>query len=521
MVSFIPRADCDYAYDYPQIFRDIATKRREELPTLRALILKDLFFITYFILEVPIANHPFVVNACKEVQQGSDNFTLDVWARGLFKSTIITIAETIQYILTDPERTTGIFSATRPLAKKFLTSIKDTFEKREILHRCFPEIVYANPRSEALLWSLDEGLYMKRNTTRKEPTVSAHGLIEGMPTGAHYERRIYDDIICEDHGRSVDQMEKIKDKFDSSQNLGTIGGRHRVIGTFYHHEDPLCFIRDKKNLVTGEPLYEMRKKPATHDGTRTGKPVFLSQEQLDALKGDRTFNCQQLLDPSPMGDRAYTGDMIHPIEDKFIPRRLFEIMLIDQAGDNADAKGDPWAIVLLGIAPESDDWGVSKLYIKDLVIDTMRQAESTAAIVQMYLRGGLVRAIGVEKVGLSTTEVHIANALKGYGRRISEKHRNLQLLKPEGRPKSARVTGALDWPLLNSKVYYSTSIADRYIDKLKTELNGFPNCSYHALDALGYYPDMLRDRKYDQRVSQVKVRQLFKSRQPVRSRTGY
>jgi hypothetical protein len=523
MINFKPREDCKYQHNYVQIFRDIYKQRLPKIETYRALILNDLFFIVYFVMEIQIANHPFVVAACKEVEEGPNDFTLDVWAREHFKSTIITIAETIQFVLKNPDLAVGIFSAVRPLAKKFLTSIKDIFERRKMLHVCFPDIVYAEPKKEALLWSLDEGLYLRRNTTRKEPSVSAWGLVEGMPTGAHFDRRVYDDVVVEDFAESIEVMEKVKKKFDSSQNLGTDGGTHRVVGTYYHHADPLCYVRDKRKVNSQQTKYLERKKPATDTGEANGSPVFLSQKRLDALKGDRTFNCQQLLNPTPEGDRNYDRNMLHPIAPMLIPKRLYNIMIIDQAGDNVEAKGDPWAIVLLGIGQASDDYGQSDIYIKDLVIDQMRQTESTEAIVQMYLKGGIVRRLGVEKVSLSTTEYHITTALKAFGRRLSLTNGNLILLSPKGRSKNGRVVSAMDWPLLNGKVHYSTDIPDRYIRKAKDELDGFPYCSYHFLDAMGYFPDMMdkvrRSPRYD---FERKATELYyKPYKPVNSMTGY
>ncbi|PIW33319.1 MAG: hypothetical protein COW28_04135, partial [bacterium (Candidatus Ratteibacteria) CG15_BIG_FIL_POST_REV_8_21_14_020_41_12] len=64
--------------------------------------------------------------------------------------------------------------------------------------KAFPDVVWRNPKRDAPLWSLDEGLVFKRKTNRKEPTISAWGLTEGMPTGLHFERRVYDDIVTED-----------------------------------------------------------------------------------------------------------------------------------------------------------------------------------------------------------------------------------------------------------------------------------------------------------------------------------
>ena len=132
---------------------------------------------------------------------------------------------------------------------------------------------------EAPLWSLDEGIILNRTTNRKEPTIGAYGLIEGMPTALHFERRIYDDIVTQDIGDSVDEMEKVKRRFDNSQNLKTLTtGLHRVVGTYYHHNDPLVYIKGKQTF-DGVPRYAVRFKPATHNGEANGRPVLMSQDR--------------------------------------------------------------------------------------------------------------------------------------------------------------------------------------------------------------------------------------------------
>jgi hypothetical protein len=60
---------------------------------------------------------------------------LDVWARFHWKSNIKTLANTIRYILNDPEVTTAIFSHTRPIAKGFLSQIQREIKFNELLKK--------------------------------------------------------------------------------------------------------------------------------------------------------------------------------------------------------------------------------------------------------------------------------------------------------------------------------------------------------------------------------------------------
>lgn len=532
-VDFEPRADCRYRFDYQMIVDKIASEEWNEHAAFRELISKDLFFIVSFIMKIPqhLSNNPFVVGACNDILDGPKDYTLDVWAREHFKSSIITIAETIQYQLLNPNSATAIFSYVRPVAKLFLGSIKDIFQKSQMLKTCFPDVCWDDPEKEAPLWSLDGGLVLRRETSRKEPSVSSWGLTEGMPTGGHYERRVYDDISTEDMKDSVDMMEKVKDKFDSSQNLGTDAGHHRVIGTYYHHADPLTHI---KGIVMpdGEPKYFYRLKPGSDDGTATGKPVFLSQKRWDDLRLTRTFNCQQLCDPSPLSEMKLNPDFLLPIERRLIPKDVYRFMLVDQAGDLASAKAksgqslDSWAFGVVAVEPFTDDIGQSRVFIEDLYVSPLSESEAIDLIVRMYIKSGMIMRIGVEKVGLSTTHTHIASALKAQGRHVSfDKGGNGILLHPLGQGtkgggwKRKMIESALAWPLNNGKIFYSTAVPSNFIERLRIEMRNFPVWHDDVMNMLAYlYSQVLKDFQFGlaEEVEGEQKKQRYAQSQPVR-----
>ena len=261
MIDFIPHPEiampncfdsaihkAEYKYNYTDIFGDMASGLLPKRGTYRSLILNDLFFIVHFVMGIKIANHPFVVNRCQDLENGVKDKTLDVWAREHFKSVIITQAETIQNILKNPEECHVIFSYKKPKAEDFLSSIKQTLET-EFLRSVFDDVLYANPHAQSPSWSLQNGITVKRTSqSRKEKTVEAYGVVEGMPTGGHWERRIYDDIETADLARNPDQLQYLIQQYELSRNLGTMDGRERVIGTFYSHFGLLTYLRDKVDI---------------------------------------------------------------------------------------------------------------------------------------------------------------------------------------------------------------------------------------------------------------------------------
>jgi len=496
-----------YKHHYVNIFRDMANGVIPQLGAWRSLILNDLWAIVFFVMGIEKANHPFVVNRCRMVENGPKDKTLDVWAREHWKSVILTQAETIQEILKNPEICHVIFSYKKPKAEDFLSAIKQTLET-EFLKTVFPDILYTKPETQSPSWSLQGGITVRRKaSSRKERTVEAYGLVEGMPTGSHFDRRIYDDAETFDLAKNPEQLSSLIQAYEMSRNLGVIGGTERVIGTFYSHFGLLTHLRDKVD-IHGEKVFKTRIIPATKDGTRDGVPVYLTQAQLDEKKMDATFQSQQLCNPTPESELKLDFRLLKSIEPKLIPRNVVKFMVIDQAGGDETGKKstDLWSYACIGVEPCIDEVGQSNVYILDLEATKMSHSEGIDGIVRMYLRNGVIDQVGVEKVGLSSTEMHITNALRARGRRVSLESGNLKMLKPAGRSKILRIEMALQWPLNNGKLYYSTSIQQRYIDVLAEEMGKFPFHHVDILDCIAYVYDLIKVYRF------VDARDLYDER---------
>jgi hypothetical protein len=492
-VEWTPLPDLVYLYDYFGAVDQIASGQETEMRMYRMLLSEDLFFLLYFGLGIKKANHPFVVRACRQVNEGPKTQTLDLWAREHFKSTIITVGETLQDLMNNREQTTGIFSCVRPAAKAFLRSIKQVLEKNQFLKDMYPDVFWQDPQKEAPKWSEDEGLIVKRDASRPESSIEAWGLVEGMPTGKHFDKLVFDDVVTPDNTTTPEMMEKTIWAFDMAQNLGVDGGKVRVIGTHYNHRDLFVNLRNRKKS-DGTPAYKLRKKPATHDGTPNGKPVLLSQERLEMLRGTDTFFSQQLLDPTPQGARKLDSSRLIEIEPDKIPKRLFRFLPVDPAGDKAGL--DSWAMMVLGVEPFRDQLGASNVYILDAQISPFDMDKALEELVQMYCRAGKVLQLGVEKVGLSTAEIHIVNALRAKKKYLSEKDESLKLLRPSGREKHRRIEAALMWPLNNGKIHISRAIPFATRQRLKDEMDQFPYWHDDGLDALSYLYDMIQDYRF-------------------------
>jgi hypothetical protein len=257
----------------------------------------DRFFLLTVLLHRPDAIHPWLYERCREVEARPDG-CLDLWAREHYKSTIITFAGAIQENIRDPEITIGIFSHTKPTAKKFFTQIKEELETNRDLQRVYPDIFHESPKRDASRWSEDKGIVVKRTGNPKESTVEAHGLVDGQPTGAHFALRIYDDVVTLESVTSPEMVKKTTEAFHISDNLGARGAdgikRRWIVGTRYKFGDTYQDIIDRKSAF-------VRLYAATDNALPDGNPVFLTPQALAEIKRDQPsaiFAAQQLMNPA-------------------------------------------------------------------------------------------------------------------------------------------------------------------------------------------------------------------------------
>lgn len=522
--SFTPRNDCKYKFDYVTIARKLEnpdewlkllglppdsplkpTKEEVERNVYRSLVLNDLWFICYFILKIPTANHPFVVNLCREIESGPASMTLDILARGHWKTSILSIAETIQYHLKYPDRCTIVFSYKKGLAEVIMDSIRKAYEL-PFMFFLFPDVLYDNPESQSPSWSSLNGLVVKRNnTTRKEPTVYASGLVMGMAQGFHSERLIFDDFETEDMAGSPDVLEAVFSKFEMAQFLNTKSGNdvQRVIGTIYSHLGPIIKVKEKQK-IDKTPMYHTRIIPATEGGEFDGKPVFVSQEELDKLKTSKHYAMQYLCDPTPKELRKLNSDYLIEIEPELIPKTIIKFMTVDWAGDNKGSReGCSWAILVIGIDPKEEDMGANKNYLLDAAISPMSTSEAVETFTRMYMRNGLIQQVGIEKSSGDAIKHFAVEMLRQKGRHLSEETGSLTDLKPAGRNKDERIYQALQWPLNNGKLYLSKTIPSAYRTQMRTEFDQFPYGKKDGIDAWSYVYDMIKDSniyQYNKRI---------------------
>lgn len=392
--------------------------QQDRVGHLRNLCRTDLYFLLRYGLSRADVEHQWVFERCREVQ-AEPNGCLDLWAREHYKSTIITLALTIQDILNDPEITVGIFSHTRPIAKAFLRQIKREFESNEQLRLWFDDIIWENPQRDAPKWSEDDGIIIKRKGNPKESTVEAWGLVDGQPTSKHFKRLVYDDVVVPASVTTPEMMQKTTQAWELSDNLGTEGGAWRIAGTRYHFSDTY-------GEMIRRGIVKERIHPCTVDGTETGEPVLMSRETLTDKRrkqGPYTFGAQMLLNPKGDNSQGFRREWLRYTNSIPTLGTMNAYLLVDPA--NAKRKGSDYtAMFVLGLGEDEN------YVVLDMLRDRLNLAERTRALFTMH-RKWRPRATGYEQYGMQADIQHIMSEQGRINYRFNIIELGSQMPKPD------------------------------------------------------------------------------------------
>lgn len=385
----------------------------------RKLCKDDLFFLLTVACKRRDVDKDWLYERCREVEANPDGY-LDLWSREHYKSTIITFAKSIQDLLIDPDNTLiGIFSHTRPIAKGFLEQIKRELEGNVFLKELFPDVLYANPKSESPKWSLDNGIMVKRKTNPKEASVEAWGLVDGQPTSKHFTILVYDDVVTRESVTTPDQIKKVTAAWELSLNLGAEGGRKRYIGTRYHVNDTYRTMMDRGSVTA-------RIHTATANGKMDGEPVLLSKESLMEKRRDMgpyTFGSQMLQDPVADKAMSFKEDWLKFYETLGDTSKWNKYILVDPASKKK-ATSDYTVMEVHGLAPDGN------YYLLDAIRDRLNLTQRAAKLFDLH-RKHKPKAVGYEQYGMQSDIEHIQYEMEHRNYRFSIKELGGSLAKED------------------------------------------------------------------------------------------
>lgn len=228
---------------------------KKQLEKLQERCRTDLKFLVTKIMQLPRWSTPLHDEATAVINAPGDRKLL-LLPRGHQKSTIFTVAKTIQKILINPNIRVKIVSATWPLAKDLLFQIKGVLEQSAL-----PEIFgpFLQPRCR---WTTDVIDVAQRTKWLKDPTISTGGIDTGK-TGGHCDLLIFDDIVTPENTTTPEQVRKVIDGYQACLPLLDPGGELWMIGTRYVMADIYGYIiENEARSINGTTLEneEQRKK---------------------------------------------------------------------------------------------------------------------------------------------------------------------------------------------------------------------------------------------------------------------
>ena len=332
---------------------------------------------------------------CREVEVSPDGW-LDLWSRYHYKSTIITLAGSVQEILRNPDITIGILSYNKPIAHKFVDQIRRALEMPE-LTRLFPDILWQKP--PRLNWSTRDGLIVQRKSNPKEPTISGSGLVDGQPIGAHFALRIYDDVVVESSVTNPEQIKKTTKAWELSQALGTSdGGRAWYAGTRYHPADTYADILKRGSLKERRRLCEDEQ----------GRPTMMSEKTLREKRRDMgafTFSAQMLQNPIAEGVRTFRDEwLVDCVYTTPPPREAMNVYIFVDGANSKRKSADRTTMLAIGLNSDRN------YYLLDGEYGRMNLAERTDALFRMHRKWN-PQGVFWEQQGAMSDVAHVEDVM--------------------------------------------------------------------------------------------------------------
>lgn len=460
----------------------LAHKRKSEkyqIAVYRENSLADLFFLLVFTLKAKYLNNEFMFFMCREVQKRPNGY-LDLWSRAHGKTSIIGLGLTILDILRNPKVTFGLFSHDAKSSRALLRQIKTEFETSVPLRSAFPDILYTNPQAESPLWSLQEGIIVRRNGNPREATVEANSILS-LPTGKHYSHLFFDDLVTEESVNTHDQKEKTISQYGLATALTTRQPVMRVTGTFYAPDDAYTWMLDRGTYLS-------RMVPATDNGKATGKPVFWTDDEFRAQynsKSEYIANCQLLLNPKMENVSGFKEEwwLTWPNSNH---ENLNFYIIVDPARSKSKA-ADNTAMWLIGYGADKN------IYVVDFVYDKLSLTEKADVLFKWHQNYPVLKVF-YERVGMQEDIAHMEYRMEQENYRFQ-----IEELSPGQRRKEGRINALRAWFEKGRIFFPPQTVHYNYKGEKVNMILAFKNNEYLAwpivgrddgLDGLAYVEDI-------------------------------
>lgn len=275
----------------------------------RALAEKDFYFFIYYILGWTWIDCDWSYALAKYCERRTWG-RLFVCAREHYKSTVITIAHTVWYLLLHPGKVGVIYSYNAASAQRlFYQPVKAIFETCGNLQALWPEVVWDDPQKNAGFWTTDAGFDLKGHAPgRKEHTLEYASILK-LKTGSHFDFAVYDDCVTLETVVTPESIAACITAWQQSLNTLARGSVWCMVGTFYHYAELY-------NHVIEHGILKPVIQPCVD---RNGVPVRFTREELAQKKlemGQGVFATQMMCDPKAASQMGFKEEWLQYWEPK-------------------------------------------------------------------------------------------------------------------------------------------------------------------------------------------------------------
>lgn len=427
--------------------------------------------------------------------------TLNLIPRGFLKTSVATIAHSIQWIINYPDVRILISSATDAQVRKFLDEIKKHFQFNECFRYLFPE--YCPQGNVKEFGNQEQFIVPARRLHRKEPTVSTV-TVGSVMAGGHFDVVKHDDVVDKENVRTVDQIAVVQshlemtgplvERYNLADGEETNTGWTDYIGTRYHFSDAYGRIleheeaRAQKEGENYKSAYNILVMSALKKGASIfdpkAEPLWPARYPLSELRRmhddpmeGAPFQSQMMMNPIPDG----TGLIDDAKQIAWMPyekviRPLYAKMTlhvtVDLAGmePSKGADNDYTVITLAGFTG-------GRMYVLEIIHGRPNPFEVINSLYDIHKRHPRITDVKIEK------ENH-ARVLLPFLK--NEQYRRgwlpiVELKRDNQVSKTNKIKALIPW-FKTGRIRFSDSIVCR--DVLVNEILRFPRWHDDILDTL-------------------------------------
>lgn len=441
---------------------------------------KDLFAFSRAVLGYDRMQETPHRELCEFLQRDKKK-KLILMPRGMFKTSLCSIAYPLWRLTKDPNLRILIVSEVHTRATRILREIKG-----HLAQSTRYTLIFGDKKSGEV-WKEDEVLLKGRTRNVKEGSITAAGL-DTLGAGPHYDIIIVDDPQSNLNTGTKDQIDKVWDQFLLMLSLLEPNGELFVVMTRWHKGDVAGrIIRDQRSdydIIIKEAYRRDEKGDLTEEPLC---PEVLSKKFLSETRraqGPYIFSGQYLNNPVPADEAKFMPGWIRFY--KKAPQLLRVTMTVDPA--SRQRKDSDYTVMLVqGMDVHR------RRYVLDIVRDRMSPKQTIETLFAMMDKWNPVR-IGFEAVGFQETYrqfIEDERRRRGYTTSIEEMH-------PKAFRKEERIqrlipfyeSSLIMWPEHCFRRVVDGQIKDM-IEVFREEYESFPNGEHDdIMDAQAYQMDI-------------------------------